>query len=150
MEFAIVVITPWHWIALCLVLLAAEAMTGSSYLLWPAAAAGVTSLLALVMPGDWPLQTAFFAGAAIVLTIYGRRIVRGRWLAPNDVETLNERGAQLVGAVGEAAGDFSHGVGSIRLGDTIWRAQTLEDVHAGDAIVVTGVHGATLLVRKAD
>lgn len=149
MDFAIVAVTPWHWLALGLICLAAEAMTGSSYLLWPAAAAGLTALLAAIMPGDGQTQTAFFAAAAIVLTLFGRRIVRERWLAPSENESLNERGAQLVGAIGEAAADFAHGSGSVKLGDTIWRAQTSETLRAGDAVLVTGVHGATLLVRKS-
>jgi hypothetical protein len=137
----------WHWLALGLALLIAEIMTGSSYLLWPAVAAWITGVLALLLPIGWPAQVVIFSAAAIVLTLTGRTYIRGRWLTRRDGPALNEPHDQYVGQRGTAAGAFSGGVGRVRLGDTEWRAESDEPVADGALVEVTGVHGATVRVR---
>lgn len=135
-----------HWLALGLVLLIAELATGTTYLLWPAVAAGLAGLLALFMPTGFWTELAIFALATIVLTAVGRPLVRNRLLAA-PATTLNERGRALVGVRGVATGAFTNGVGSVKVGDTVWRATSGEEIAAGQAVEVTGVDGSTISVK---
>ena len=136
-----------HWLALGLILLIAELATGTTYLLWPAVAAGLTGLLSLFMPMGFLTELAIFAVLTIALTAIGRPLVRNRLLAKAGSPTLNERGQALVGVRGIAAGAFMNGVGSVKVGDTIWRATSADEIAAGQAVEVIGVDGATIAVK---
>jgi hypothetical protein len=142
-------IEPAHWFALGFALLVAEIVTGTTYLLWPAAAAAVTGLLAQFTPADIAGQWATFAVLAIVLTLTGHFYVRGRWLKRQDGEQLNERAHTLVGQIGLADGAFVAGLGRVRLDDTVWRAESGDAIELGDKVSVVGVDGATLQVKRA-
>jgi membrane protein implicated in regulation of membrane protease activity len=140
---------PWHWAALGLALLIGEISTGTTFLLWPAVAAGLTALVAWIWRIDGATQIGLFAVATLVLTAFGARYVRGRWLAPADGPRLNERAAQLHGARGEAADAFVNGAGRVRLGDTVWLAQSRDAIAAGESVEVVSSDGPTLIVKKA-
>jgi membrane protein implicated in regulation of membrane protease activity len=139
----------WHWLALGLVLLVGELTTGSTYLLWPAAAAWIAGLAVLLLGIAWPAQLAVFGVSAIGLTALGRSYLRGRWLTGADVAPPNEPAARLVGQTAVAVADFAHGEGRVRLGDSEWRAVSALPVRAGEAVVVERAEGATLHVAAA-
>ncbi len=141
---------PWHWLALGLVLLVLEIVTGTSYLLWPAAAAGATGVMLYAAPHTgYGVQLGVFAMLTIVLTLTGRNYMKGRWLAQDDGVKLNERGAQMVGQIGVAEGEFAAGQGRVKLGDTVWRATSGDAILAGERVEVTGADGSSLVVKKA-
>ena len=139
----------WIWMALAAVLLAVEVMTGSGYLLWPAAAAAVTALITPLHLGE-PVEIAIFAGLTLALTIVARRY----W--PNPLRPrgpdINDPLARLIGHHGQAAGAFSSGRGRVFVDGKEWAAE-LEggaDLAAGAKVEVTGVlSGASLKVRSA-
>ena len=114
-------IEPAHWFALGFALLVAEIVTGTTYLLWPAAAAALTGLIAQFTPADLAGQWATFAVLAIALTLTGHFYVRGRWLKREQGGLLNERAHTLVGQNGLADGAFVAGVGRVKLHDTVRR-----------------------------
>jgi hypothetical protein len=143
------VLEPWHWAALGLVLLIAEVSTGTTFLLWPAIAAGATALVAWLGGVDGPTQLGVFAALTLALTWLGARYVRGRWLQPAQDSKLNERGAQMIGQRGEALVAFANGEGAVKLGDTRWRALSADAIQAGDSIVVVSADGPTLTVSRA-
>ncbi|MGE0829430.1 MAG: NfeD family protein [Hyphomonadaceae bacterium] len=140
-------IEPWHWAALGLLLLIGEVSTGTTFLLWPAVAAGLAALAAWAGLSG-PMQLAIFAVVTLVLTLLGPKYVRGRWLAAKENTTLNERGAQMVGQRGQAMEPFVNGLGAVKLGDTRWRAQSGEAIGAGDAVEVVSADGVTLNVKR--
>ena len=141
-------IAPQHWLALAFVLLIAEMMSGTTYLLWPAVAAGITGLVAFIPNVPWGVEVALFAVLVIALTAFGKPLVRNRLLhAP--ATTLNERAADLVGARGAAAGDFVNGLGAVRINDSVWRAKSDAPVAAGVTVEVLSVEGVTLTVKPA-
>jgi hypothetical protein len=142
-------LAPWHWLVVALVFLAAELMSGSTYLLWPAAAAVLAALAAWLLPGASAAHWAVFGAASIVLTLMGPRYVRGRWLNPRGDDMLNDRAREMVGATGEAADAFVNGLGAVKLGDTVWRATASEPIVAGERVEVVSVSGATVAVRRA-
>ncbi|MBL8549195.1 MAG: NfeD family protein [Hyphomonadaceae bacterium] len=141
---------PWHWAAVGLALLVGEISTGTTFLLWPAVAAGVTALVAWRFDVGGGAQVGLFAALTLALTAIGARYVRGRWLAPATANVhLNERAAQLQGARGAATVAFVNGMGRVRLGDTEWRAESADAIGAGESVEVVSADGPTLVVKKA-
>ena len=92
----------WAWLALVAALLALETATGSGYLLWPAASAGVVAVLAFVgVPLGVPGEVLLFAMLTVVSTIAARRFWprRPRVCDPPD---LNDMRLRLIGHEGRA------------------------------------------------
>ncbi len=136
-----------HWLVLGLALLIAEMATGTTYLLWPAVAAFITALLALILPTSWIAEFGIFALLVIALTALGRPLLR-RWREEWPANRLNERSQSLVGARGVIT-VFDNGAGSVKLGDTVWRAVSAEALAPGETVEVAAVDGVTLQVKRA-
>lgn len=137
----------WHWLALGLVLLLVELVTGTTYLLWPAVAAWVTGLAAMIVPMPFTVQLIIFAVSVVLLLLFARPLVRNRLLAGPESD-LNEPGRQLTGARGVAVAAFAQGEGRVKLGDTEWRAESDDAISAGDTVEVLGVNGSSLKVKR--
>ncbi len=136
-----------HWLVLALVLLIAELATGTTYLLWPAVAAGVTGLIALFFPTSVYIEIGVFAGLTILLTLLGRPLVRNLRMAAENAPVLNERDKTVIGARAVAMNAFINGAGQVKLGDSVWRAQSSEAIAAGQAVEVLSVDGTTVTVK---
>lgn len=144
-------LTIWHWLAVAGVLLALELMTGTMYLLWPAAAAAVVAVMKFFMPiMTWELELLSFAAAAVGLTILGSRWPRRR-RRKGDRADLNDRAAQLVGRRGRVTGAFENGRGRVDVYGSEWRAELEADAippGVGSSVEVVSVNGLTLTVRR--
>ena len=138
---------PQHWLVLGLVLLIAEMATGTTYLLWPAVAAFFTALISFLGFTTWLADVGIFAVLVIVLTLFGQPIVK-RWRNAGAANGLNDRAAQLVGVRGVVA-SFANGSGSVKVGDTLWRAVSDEALEEGAHVQVVSVDGVTLRVTRA-
>ncbi|GGY43999.1 NfeD family protein [Parvularcula lutaonensis] len=139
----------WAWFVLAGILLILELMTGTFYLLWPAAAAGLTGLAtrAPFTPsgaGEWLL----FAVLTVVLTLAARAMGLKRRPSPDDTRPFN-RADSRVGQHARAIAAFEAGRGRVRLGDTDWQARSPVPVAAGDDVVITDVDGSVLVVAPA-
>ncbi len=141
-------LAPQHWLILGLALLIAEMASGTTYLLWPAVAAFLTALLAWAFPMDWGVELGVFAALVIGLTAFGRPLVQ-RWRGEGEANGLNERGAGLIG-VRAVLTEFADGIGAVKIGDTVWRASSGENLAAGDSVEIAGIDGTTLRVTRAD
>jgi hypothetical protein len=64
-----------------------------------------------------------------------------------DRPTLNRRGEQYVGRVLTLQVPIVNGTGKVRVDDTTWKVEG-EDCASGSRVVVTGVDGAVLRVRR--
>ena len=152
LDFSIWPPTPWHWLALGLLLLSIEMMAGTYDLLWVSIAAGLTSAFAAFAPdaiAGWQAELVFFAIASTALFILGRTVFRAMRANVEEHPTLNKRMAGTLGQRGVVATDFSGGLGRVKLGDTVWSAESVDgaDFSTGTAIVVEGTSGNTLKVR---
>ncbi|MEM8616311.1 MAG: NfeD family protein [Pseudomonadota bacterium] len=146
--------TAWHWLAVALILLSIEMALGTFDLLWIAIAAAVTSAFAAFAPNAWAVwqaQLVVFAIASTGLFILGRTI--GRSLRANVTEhpTLNKRMDATLGKRGIVATDFTGGLGRVKLGDTVWTAETIDgsDPISGTGVIVETTDGNMLKVRLA-
>lgn len=137
---------PQHWLTFGLILLIAELATGTSYLLWPAAAAFITALVSWSGAVLWPTELSVFAVLVVALTALGRPLVHA-WRNGGEANRLNERGAQLVGARAVVT-TFADGVGAVRLNDTVWRAVSDEALAPGQHVEIAAVDGVTVSVKR--
>ena len=144
----------WHWLALALVLFSIEMMTGTWDLLWVSIAAAFTSAFAAFAPGGmagWEGQLIFFAIATVALFILGRTMFRRMREDVEEHPTLNKRMAGTLGQRAVVADDFSGGLGRVKLGDTVWSAQSVDGANlaSGTAVIVEATEGTVLKVRLA-
>lgn len=142
----LVAIGPLHWMVLGLVLLIVEMATGTTYLLWPAVAAFVCALVALIFQTSWIAEVALFAALIIVLTYFGHPLVK-RWREEGAASGLNERSVTMIGKRGVVA-NFANGVGSVKIADTIWRVVSEDALEAGQSVEVASIEGVTLKVKR--
>ncbi|MTD27047.1 NfeD family protein [Erwinia sorbitola] len=140
---------PWIiWLTLGGLLLAAEMLGTSGYLLWSGVAAVLVSLLVWLVPMPWEWQGLSFAALTILAALWWYR-----WLKNRDrrhpPSTLNQRGQQMIGRQLTLDSGLINGFGHVRIGDGNWRVQADEELPAGTPITVVAVEGITLrIVRR--
>jgi inner membrane protein len=137
----------WSWAALAAALLAIEIVTGSGWLLWAAASAGVTAIAVNWL--SFPAALLLFAVLTMVSTLLARRYIPHSALVHG--HDINDNVARLVGHTGSAVAAFSGGAGRVFIDGKEWPAELEEDaaLGAGEAVRVTGVDGTRLKVRRA-
>ena len=141
----------WYWWVFAIALLTIELMTGSTYFLWPAISAAVVGFFDIWPLGDaWQLQLMLFAGFTIALSIFAPPHVKP-WLNKTQADhfTLNERGAQKIGRRAMVESAFENGAGKVRLGDTLWLAEseTGENIEKDAQVEITRSEGTKLFVK---
>lgn len=135
----------WSWLALGLLLGAAEMVVPGVFLIWLSGAAIITGLAAWLLPIPWPAQIVMFAILAIVSVFAGRQ-----WLRRNPVHAadplMNDRGARVVGTIVTVTSALMAGSGRVKLGDSEWLAEG-PDAEPGTRMRVSGHDGTVLKVE---
>jgi len=138
-----------RWGLLGLTLFGLELITGTTYILWPAAAALILAVLVFFLPLAWELQFVLFFILSIILLFAGHRYLRPIMKSGEPTE-VNDPGQSMLGRRVTAFSDFENGQGRVTLGDSQWSANTDSgDPKTGDALVITSVAGTTLIVEPA-
>jgi len=135
----------WAWLAIGLVLGAAEMAVPGVFLIWLAGAAIITGLLTWVLPIGLPLQIVIFAVLAIVAVFAGRNYLRRNPVAAAD-PNMNRRGARLVGETVVVTQAIEGGTGRVHHGDSEWLARG-PDAVPGTRMRIAGSDGAVLIVE---
>lgn len=135
----------WTWLAIGLLLAAAEMALPGVFLIWMAGAALITGLVTWLAPIDLPLQIVLFAVLAIVFVFSGKRWLGRNPIMPADPK-MNDRGARLVGETVVVTHAIDGGTGRVRQGDSEWLAKG-PDAEPGTKMRVSGHEGAVLLVE---
>lgn len=140
----------WIWIALGAALLAVEVATGSGWLLWPSASAGITALLVAFAGLDLAQAALVFALLTISLALLARRYLP-KSLTRHSGHDINDNIARLVGHQGRVVAAFQGRSGRVFIDGKEWAAELDEGeaLEAGARVEVTGVAGAHLRVRGA-
>ncbi|NIF23090.1 NfeD family protein [Candidatus Pantoea multigeneris] len=136
----------WFWLTLGGLLLAAEMLGTSGYLLWSGVAAVLVGLVEWVFPLSWAVQGSLFA-VLMLLSLY----LWYRWMQRDQksqpvVSSLNQRGHQLIGFRLTLETALVNGIGHVRIGDSSWRVQATTSLPAGTEVMVTGIDGITLRI----
>ncbi len=136
----------WFWLTLGGLLLAAEMLGTSGYLLWSGLAAVLVGLVEWLLPMSWKGQGLLFAALTLLCLFLWYRWLRyrERQQRPN---ALNQRGRQMIGRHLTLDTDLRDGIGHVRLGDSSWRVQADRDLPAGTEVVVVNVEGITLRIQ---
>jgi len=138
-----------RWGLLGLTLVGLELITGTTYILWPAAAALILAVLVFFLPLAWEMQFVLFFILSIALLVAGDRYLRPM-LKSGEPTEVNDPGQTMLGRRVTAFTDFENGHGRVTVGDTQWSASTeAGDPVTGDALVITSVAGTTLIVEPA-
>ncbi len=141
----------WAWIALAGVLLVVEVATGSGWMLWPAAAAGIIALAVTFTGLDLSQATLAFALLTISLALLARRYLPKSLFHHPPGGDINDNIGRLVGHQGRVVGAFQGRNGRVFIDGKEWAAELDEGegLAAGSTVEVTGVSGAHLRVRGA-
>ncbi len=135
----------WAWMALAALLLAGELASGSGYLLWPSASAGLVGLLKLAgLPVNAAVQIGLFVVLTIGSTYAARRFLPHRGHSLPAADDLNDQKRLLIGREGEALSDDG---GRVFVDGKEWAAE-LEDggsPEPGQRVRVTAVLGGARL-----
>ncbi|MFS2225195.1 NfeD family protein [Pantoea sp. B65] len=136
----------WFWLTLGGLLLAAEMLGTSGYLLWSGISAVVVGLLVWLLPLSWEWQGVVFALLIMVSALLWYRWMkqRDRQQKPNN---LNQRGSQMIGMHLTLQTALADGFGHVKIGDSSWRVQADSDLPAGCEVIVVAVEGITLRIR---
>ena len=126
------------WLSLGGLLLAAEILCGSGY------------LLTWLLPLSWEWQGTLFAVLTLLAAWLWSKWLRKRVKTqrPADAQ-LNQRGQQLVGRRLTLDAPLVNGRGHVRVGDSSWPVIADEDFAAGSKVEVIAVEGITLRIRPA-
>ena len=138
-------INGYHWLALGLLLFAAEALGAAGFLLGTAAAALVVGLLALLLPGlGIATQLTLFAITAVVASYLYLKVFSSEQAAMPD--ELNRRAETLVGTEFDLAEALPRGTGRVQIGDTFWRVETDGALAGGTRVRVVAADAMSLKV----
>ncbi|WP_233972183.1 NfeD family protein [Pectobacterium versatile] len=139
----------WFWLSLGGLLLAAEMLGASGYMLWSGLSAVLVGLLTWVMPLGWPLQGTIFAILTIVTALLWWYWLRKRTLS-RPQSMLNQRGQQLLGLRATLTDPVINGFGRVNIGDSSWRVKSEQDLPVGTQVEVIAIDGITLHVHPTE
>ncbi|HYW16470.1 MAG TPA: NfeD family protein [Allosphingosinicella sp.] len=135
----------WMWMLAAILLGIAELIVPGVFLIWLAAAAAATGLIALAFGIALPFQFAAFALLAIAAVFFGRR-----WYDNNPMPSadplLNDRAARLTGRTVVVAQAIVNGEGRVRVGDSVWSCRG-PDCAEGSRVRIAGADGSCLKVE---
>jgi membrane protein implicated in regulation of membrane protease activity len=139
----------WFWAALAAALLTIEVITGSGWLLWASASAGVTAIVVAIFDISVPTALLVFALLTLFSSLLARRYLPKEVVAEG--HDINDNIARLVGHRGDVVQAFAGRSGRVFIDGKEWAAELDEGeaLEAGAAVEVTGVAGARLRVRRA-
>jgi membrane protein implicated in regulation of membrane protease activity len=137
----------WNWFIAGLVLLCLEIIAPGAFMMWLGLAALLVGVISLMIDWPWQAQLVAFAVFAIASIPLWRRFIRGNQQAV-DQPFLNRRNDAMVGRVFTLETPIVDGVGTVRVGDTVWRVNG-PDTPAGSRVTVTRADAAMLFVAPA-
>lgn len=138
----------WIWLIAAIVLAIAEIVAPGFFMIWLAAAAAVTGVVAYVLDLTLVLQALVFALASLLAVYAGRRYMEVNPAHSPD-PLLNDRTARLVGEIVTVVEPVSEAGGRVKVGDGIWNA-TGPVCPSGAKVRVTGARGSTLVVEPVE
>ncbi len=137
----------WLWFVLAAVFFLLELMAPGVFMLWLGLAAILIGIISLAMVLSWQAQLFIFAVLSVACIpayrYFARKVER-----PVDRPFLTRRTEGFVGRVFTLEKPIVDGVGTIRIGDTVWRVYG-PDLPAGSRVKVASADGAQLAVEAA-
>ena len=139
-------LTPYHWIALGLLLLVAEMLGASGFLLGAAVAAlamGAVTWIAPELSVVW--QLTIYAFGAVAATLVYFQLFRDAQQEPAR-PLLNKRARRLIGHQFKLEDDLELNTGKVQIGDTMWSVESNEPLSKGTLVEVVDVDRMILMI----
>jgi len=133
------------WLIAFGVLLVAELLTLTFYLLWLSLGAVIASIAALIFPDAYLVQAAAGGAGALLLTIYTKPLTK-RLRATLGYRDAHEEIVGRFGVVVEIVSPDRPGI--VKVGGDAWSAKSEESLEPGEPVEVVGKGTAVLTVRK--
>lgn len=134
----------WVWVLIALVLGIVELSSVTFVLLWVAVAALVTAVLTPAIHSMW-VQLVVFAVISVVLFAVTRPVAR-KWR--NSGKKYQNRLEGMVNRTGIVMTEGgSDAFATVRIQGELWSAESEEDLHAGEHVVVKEANAAVLKVE---
>lgn len=138
----------WFWLAGAALLAILELAIPGIFLVWLAAAAGLTGLASFAFGLTLPFQLVLFGLFSIGSVLVGRTVYQRTPQTSTDPH-LNDRAARLIGRTVTVANAIEGGEGRVKVGDGIWTARG-PDAPVGARVRITGAQGSWLLVTPVE
>ena len=148
----------WVWLTLGILLLGAETLLGTVWMMWMAAAAGLVAVACLTaLPLGLPLQIALFVLLTLVPGVFTKRIMK----LPGNKGYLDDPRARMVGRRAVVLSGFGPVVGGERTGRVMfdgveWPAvidvanDTQAPLNSDDAVEIAIVQDGRLFVTMLE
>ena len=140
-----VVLGPWFWVVLGVILLVLEILAPGTMFLWFGVAALIVGGLSFVIDFGWQSALILFAVLSLLSVIVGRFILSKTAKSGTDKPLLNDRAQALVGDIYQLDEPIVNGHGRVKVRDSYWRISG-PDCLAGSRIKVIGGEGTELEV----
>ncbi|MCR8643157.1 NfeD family protein [Paenibacillus sp. N1-5-1-14] len=137
---------PWIvWAVIGVILIIAEMMTFTFYLLWLGIGALAAGVLALFIPDAVFVQVLAGAVVAIILTIFTKPLTRKVRHSKGFKDAIDV----IVGRQGEVIQKIEVGtLGIVKVGGEIWSASASETIEPGTTVIVVSKGSAVIEVTR--
>jgi inner membrane protein len=139
---------PWFWFIAAGLLLIGELLAPGIFLLWLGVAAALTGVVHLLFGWSLQAETITFAILSLASVAASWRFVMNQRNKPSDQPNLNNRHANYIGRTVKLENAIDHGLGKVRIDDTIWEVEG-PDLAKGTSVKVTAVRNMNLVVERA-
>jgi inner membrane protein len=138
----------WFWWIVASLLLIGELLLPGVFLIWLAAAAAFTAIVALLTDFGWQGEIITFCLASLVTVGATWKAVRAKWHPESDQPNLNRRLDGYVGQSFVLEQPIVNGAGQLRIQDAYWDV-TGPDMPSGRRVKVKSVDHMRLVVEPA-
>ncbi|MDF2936847.1 MAG: hypothetical protein K0Q90_2220 [Paenibacillaceae bacterium] len=133
------------WLIVAGLLIVAEMLTLTFYLLWLGLGALAAMIVDFIFPGAWVAEVVAGCVVALLLTVFTKPITRRIVKARGFRDAVDE----LVGKEGTVIEEINAGQrGIVKVGGELWSAESDEALSKGEAVVVLARGSALLQVTK--
>ena len=134
------------WIAVGIFFLVIELCTAALVSIWFVPAAGITSVLSLIIP-SLPLQIVIFVVLSGVFMLLFKKLYKNKIKKPID-EVKAE--TKIIGKTAITVEKTNKNGGRVKLGDVYWRAITKDgsEINKDETVIITDVEDTTLVIEK--
>jgi membrane protein implicated in regulation of membrane protease activity len=140
-----------EWLIIGLAFVFFELFVPGVYLVWFGLSAFVVAALVSFFAWSLPTQLVIFALVSAVFALIGwqvyKRVMNKKPVA-EEYKHLNDFASAYIGKKYILDEDVVDGRSKVRVGDTVWVAETNDHLKKGATVTVTGVRGGVILKVK--